>query len=154
MGRSLQCHRGAEDGCCLSASRISDEKAVACCTQRHEECTASHTTATSAKRSMTLLRVCFQVVPLTPEPAFSIIARASRLPKKPASVLLISPAQNLKHRPVLGSEVIAPRLARTLDGTNERDAFCVHGRACCIDIVHPAGDHRTRRAEPVTRLLG
>src|SRR5437764_15334266 len=82
------------------------------------------------------------------------VSSSQYMPKKPALALLISPAQDLKHRPVWGSEVIPPRLARTLNGTNEFDACCFHGRACCVDIIYPEGDHRTGGEKRVKWLLG
>src|SRR5690349_11278694 len=91
---------------------------------------------------------------LQPAPSRGKRGKFSSLSCSTEVPFLISPAQNLEHRPVWGSEVIPARLARTLNGTNELDACCFHGRSCCLDIVHPEGDHRTGGEKRVKCLLG
>src|SRR5213082_930107 len=68
--------------------------------------------------------------------------------------VIISLAQNLKHRPIRCSKMVPTCLACTLDGTNELDARRLHGGSCYSDIVHPEGDHRAGGEKRVKLLLG
>src|SRR5437879_12185205 len=65
------------------------------------------------------------------------VSSSQYMPKKPALALLISPAQELKHSPVWGSEVLPAPLTRTLNWTNEFHARCVHAAAGLVYLLYP-----------------
>jgi len=70
------------------------------------------------------------------------------------SSLLISSTQDLKHRPIRGSEVIPTRLACPLNGADEFDPCRFHRGSCRIDIIHLEGDHRASGEKRVKFLIG